>query len=390
MRSALVVLAAVVALAACGSDDDKDAAAATTEPPPTTAAPSTTITPTTTTVDGPFAAIDPIVSAFVDDNELNGAGLIVVDAVDGIVLHEHWGEFSEDRISLIASSSKMISAGVLLHLADDGLLDLDAPVADVADWGDGNPDVTPAQLLSNSSGLVGLAPNPFYEPYLCMFDAEAVLEDCGQAIFTTPDDDGDVGPPDTAFDYGGAQWQVAGAVAEAASGQTWDQLIDEIYVQPCGLETLAFNNHFAQLPSLGYPTEFAADPSTLAATDNPNIEGGAYVTTGDYGELLLMILRDGRCGDEQVLSPEALDAMLDDRIGAVYGGDAAPGTGYGLGWWIDRDTGLRSDPGLYGATAWLDLEDGYGAYLVIEATGDEGLELALQLGPVIDEAIAIR
>ena len=54
----------------------------------------------------------------------------------------------------------MITAGVLLHLADDGLLDIDAPVAEAVEWGAGNPDVTVAQLLSNSSGLVGLLIEP--------------------------------------------------------------------------------------------------------------------------------------------------------------------------------------------------------------------------------------
>ena len=103
-----------------------------------------------------FSAIGPIVDAFVAEQGLNGAGLIVVDREDGVVHEEYWGEFDADRISLIASSSKMISATVLMRLDDDGLLDVDAPVADVVEWGAGNPTVTPAQLISNSSGLIGL------------------------------------------------------------------------------------------------------------------------------------------------------------------------------------------------------------------------------------------
>ena len=104
--------------------------------------------------------ISPVVQQFVDERGLDGAGLVVVDEQDGIVHEEYWGEFSRDRISLIASSSKMIVAGVLMALDDQGLLDIDAPVADVVEWGAGNPTITPAQLLSNSSGLVGLLPNP--------------------------------------------------------------------------------------------------------------------------------------------------------------------------------------------------------------------------------------
>ena len=70
------------------------------------------------------------------------------------------GRLHADRVSLLASSSKMITAGVLLHLADDGLLDMDAPVADVVDWGAGNPTITPAQLRVEQLGSPRPAPRP--------------------------------------------------------------------------------------------------------------------------------------------------------------------------------------------------------------------------------------
>lgn len=336
-----------------------------------------------------FSAISPIVQAFVDEEGLNGAGLIVVQADDGVVHEGYWGEFSADRISLIASSSKMITAGVLLHLADEGVIDMDAPVADVVDWGAENPDITPAQLLSNSSGLVGLLPDPAYGPYVCQFLAVGTLEDCAAAIFSTPDDDADIAPPDSEFRYGGAQWQVAGGLAEAVSGQTWDELIHEIYVEPCELETLGYNDHFTQIGSgFDYPTPFNSDPGTLADTANPNMEGGAYVTTGDYAKLLLMHLRAGMCGDTQVLSTDALAAMHGDRIASAYDGDGfGPTSGYGMGWWVDRESGRITDGGAYGSVPWLDLDDGYGAYLVIEADSGTGNALASELYDVVHAAV---
>ena len=435
------ILAALLVLAACGSEasgGDRASGATTTtvaapteateapasstteeptvatEPPPTTveAAPEATTTSTTTTTSVPaepaepptttvepepavatydFTAISPIVQDFIDEKGLNGAGLIVVQRDDGVVHHEHWGEFGPERISLITSSSKMVVAGVLMRLHDDGLLDIDAPVADVAGWGAGNPEVTPAQLISNSSGLVGLLPNPAYGPYVCQFLPIGTLQACAEQVFTTTDDDADIVPPDTEFRYGGAQWQVAGAVAEVASGKSWAALIDEVYVQPCGLDVLAFNNPFTQLEGepYRYPASFDSDPSTLMPTDNPNLEGGAYVTTGDYGALLLMHLRDGMCGDNRVLSAESLDRMHSDRIMAAYGSDVW-GSGYGMGWWVDRENGRITDGGLYGTVPWLDLEDGYGAYLVVEADSPTGNALAGLLYEVVEEAVAGR
>lgn len=335
-----------------------------------------------------FAAIAPIVDAAITEHGLNGAGLVVVHRDDGVVHEQYWGEFGPDRVSLIASSSKMLVAGVLLRLADEGLIDLDAPVADAVEWGSGNPTITPAQLVSNSSGLVGLGPNPVYAPYICQFLPGGTLQDCATSIFTTLDDDADVIAPDTEFRYGGAQWQVAGAVAEAVSGRSWAELIDDTYVEPCGVDSLGFNNHWSQFGvSLGYPREFAGDPTTLTATDNPNMEGGAYVTAPDYARLLLMLLRDGRCDDAQVLSPAAVDRMLADRIGEVYDG-SDDGAGYGLGWFVDRSTGRHTDPGAFGSVPWLDVDADHGAFLIIEGMGRVGSAIAAELFEPVADAIA--
>ena len=312
----------------------------------------------------------------------------MVDRDDGVVHHEHWGEFSPDRISLIASSSKMLVAGVLMRLHEDGLLDIDAPVAEAVPWGSGNPDITPAQLVSNSSGLVGLLPNPAYGPYVCQFLPVGTLQGCAESIFSTAVDDADIVPPDTEFRYGGGQWQVAGGLAEAVSGRSWAELLDEVYVEPCDLDVLAFNNHFTQFESeaFAYPDAFGGDPSGLVATDNPNMEGGAYTTTGDYGALLLMHLREGMCGDNRVLEPESIARLHADRtLEAHPDGSGAPG--YGMGWWVDRETGRISDGGAYGTVPWLDLDDGFGAYLVIEATSVLGGSLAGQLFEPVEAAV---
>ncbi len=337
---------------------------------------------------GAWDAVAQVVSEFVLAEGLNGAGLAVVHRDHGVIYEEYWQDHGPDRVSLIASSSKMISAGVLLRLHEDGALDLDAPVSDVVDWGSGNPDVTPAQLISNSSGLVGLLPNPSFAPYVCQWTVATTLQECGDTIFTTSADDDHVLDPDTTFRYGGAQWQVAGALAEAASGKSWAELLDEIYVQPCGLEMLGFANLGQFSGGFSYPAGFDGNVDVIIETANPNIEGGAFVTVPDYAALLLMHLRDGACGDTQVLTPESLDRAHGDRIGPAYDGDASGSAwGYGMGWWVDRESGRITDGGAFGSQVWLDLDDGYGVYLLIEATSEQGQSLSAQLYDLIEEAV---
>lgn len=357
--------------------------ATTTAAPPTSApvdtAASTSAPPEEVEFDG--TQVDALVDAFVATESLDGAGLAIVHRDHGIVHEGYWGEFDADRVSLVASSSKMVTAGVLAGLADEGLLELDAPIAeqfaDEADWTTAHPAITPAQLVSNSSGLPGLAEGLAYGDYVCQYEAAGTLQECAAQIFTSPQDDGEVIPPDTEYRYGGAQWQIAGAVAELASGRSWSDLVASTYAEPCDLDTFGFTNHWTALEPGGfaYPTAFDGDVSMLPATDNPNLEGGLYTTVDDYAAVVLMHLRDGRCGDEQVLSPAVLDRLHSDRTGEVYGSDV----GYAMGWFVDRATGRLTDPGAYGSVAWLDLDDDHGGFLVIEADGGTGGRLAAQL-----------
>ena len=357
----------------------------TTPPPETTTIATTTIAPSVYD----FADVSAIVETHVAEQGLSGAGLIIVERDDGVVHEEYWGDFDADRVSLIASSGKMIAAGVLMSLDDQGVLDVDAPVADVVEWGASHPTITPAQLLSNSSGLIGLENGFAFESYHCWFIPDVTMQDCAEQVFATGDDDAEVIEPDTEFRYGGAQWTVAGAVAEAASGQTWAELIDELIAAPCGLESVGFNNRVG----FDYPTDFDGDPAVLSPTDNPSPGAGAFSNAPDYAQLMLMQLRGGMCGDVQVLSADAVEAMLADRIGEVYGGDTAGDStgpdmnGYGLGWWVERDSGRRIAFGGFGATPMLDPDNGFGVYIVTESNGETGRGIALQIYDPIEAAV---
>ena len=394
-RDTAVSLAIMIAIAGCSNGSEAAplgdrSATGSTATAAASASPSTSGS-TTASRAYDFQDVSSLLDRFVTQRGLAGAGLVVLEPDDGVVHEEYWGEFDAQRTTLIASASKMISAGVLLRLDDRGYLDIDAPVADAVGWGPSNPAITPAQLLSNSSGLVGIFPDPVYLPYICQYLPEGSLQDCAASIFTTVVDDDDVIAPDTAFRYGGGQWQVAGAVAEVASGRSWAELIDETYVQPCGLDpgSLGYSNYISLMGNgIDYPSEFNGDPSTLVATSNPNVEAGAYATPRVFAELLLMYLRGGTCGDgRQVLSQQAIDRMVADRIGTVYGGSAGPGLGYGMGWWINRQDGFAYSLGAYGAVPTLDLDQGYGYYLVLEANDSTWQAIAGPLHAAIETAV---
>jgi len=422
----LVCLFAFLPLSACGGNNPiaTDATDQVTEEMPTTSpsdeatrieisAPSSSLKSaavTTTSVAEPqlleyemakipesFAEVTAAVENFVSDKNLNGAGLIVIDRDHGVRYHNHWGEFSSDRISLIASTSKVVSAGVLVHLHDRGLLDLEAPISDVVNYAGRLGNITSAQLLSGSSGIPGLRADDAL--YICMFLPTTSLQKCASDGLSIAASDPRTISPDSQFRYGGMPWQIAGAVAEVASGKSWSELIHEIYVEPCDLKSFGYTNPWIPLRAISgnYPN-WDGDLSLLPPTDNPHIGGGAYATTGDYGKLLSLHLNYGKCNGQQVLSEEGVEVMQRNRSGEMYGSPI----GYGLGWWTkeiisyggaapnasnSHDSRRLRDPGLYGSTAWIQPDDGFGVYLVVESTSDIGNQLAEKLYPLIESAV---
>jgi CubicO group peptidase (beta-lactamase class C family) len=343
-----------------------------------------------------FTAFDAAVKAFLAQKGLAGASAVVVQKDYGIVHEMGYGQFAADRLYLIASSSKVMSVGILMRLSDEGKIDINAPISTyLSAFGTYKTDISVAQLVSNSSGLVSLADNPLYTPYLCQYLNGGTLTDCAKAIYTA-NDSADRRSPDTKFDYGGGAWQLAGGIAEVVSGKPWAQLVKEAYVDPCGTPSIGYNNQYQRAfgvndggvaSALSYPPFFQADAGSLAPTQNPSIEGGAYTTAHDYGKILLMHLRGGVCDRGRVLSEASVAQMQEDRIGRVYGGSTSDPNfaGYGLGWWVDRmHPGVVADPGAYGAIPWMDVPRKYAAMILLEASATDGGELLQAVKPTLD------
>lgn len=112
---------------------------------------------------------EPVRAAFrANFEQLNDAAASVAVTLDGELVVDLWGgtcttdagpdqEWQADTITNVWSCTKTMSFLVILMLADQGLLDLDAPVADV--WpefaANGKQAVTTKHVLSHAAGLPG-------------------------------------------------------------------------------------------------------------------------------------------------------------------------------------------------------------------------------------------
>ncbi|NQX89512.1 MAG: beta-lactamase family protein [Halioglobus sp.] len=324
-----------------------------------------------------FTAIDTAMQTFIDDSEtFDGISYTLVDRTAGAVHEAAFGDHTVDTIVMLASTSKVPSVTLLMALNDDDSLNfsVDDTIDTYLPWNGVYGDRTVTQLVSNTSGIPGLDGLDVYGAHICQFNFDIDLEICAETLYSV-EVPGTVAP-NTQFRYGGTPWQISGAVAQQVTNSTWNQVFDEYIGQPCNLDVFTYGNPWLDIEA------FNGSPDSLIGQQNAHVEGGAITSLSDYAKILLLHLRDGVCGDTQVVSAASLAYMRENRAGPL-------GTDYGMGWWIalgDQDSAtLYFDPGAFGAISWMDLERGIGGYVAIDdySRRDPNAVRDLVLGTVI-------
>lgn len=301
-----------------------------------------------------FSPVTAEMQSFVQAYALDGASLRV-NKVGNVVYRQAFGQYTLGTRVRIASASKWLSALTLARLVEKGQLRWTDTV------GRYFPDVEPAkraitleQLFSHTSGLPGGDDS-------CMSNPLFTLASCANRILQQSTM---IGEPGKVFSYGGNSMQVAGRMAELATGRSWDDLFIDEMVVPLGLNA----------------TDFATSSTATGyvRNTNPRIAGGVRSTLEDYGKVVDMVLANG-CLDNTLLLPcsssrrflsqATIEAMARDRTVGTVDVSRPPtstGYGYGLGQWIDPTSPLIvSSPGAFGFTPWVDRVNGIaGVFLV--------------------------
>jgi CubicO group peptidase (beta-lactamase class C family) len=154
--------------------------------------------------------IDAHAARVLGDGIAKAAAVALIDR-DGIVLARSYGA-PEDALWPIASVGKALAAVIALQLADEGALDLHAPVRDVLPWfavGGGHAPITPHHLLTHTAGVIessDLAPASGYD-VLALTDTATGFE------------------PGAHRHYSNIGYRVLGLVLEAAAGEPFGELV---------------------------------------------------------------------------------------------------------------------------------------------------------------------
>ena len=289
-----------------------------------------------------FSPVTGEMQSFVQTYSLDGASLRV-NKHGNVVYRRAFGSYTIGTRIRIASASKWLSALTLARLVDKGqmrwtdTLGQYFPTIEAA-----KRPITLAQLFSHTSALPGGDDS-------CMSNPLYTLASCANRILQVQL----IGEPGKVFSYGGNSMQVAGRMAELATGKAWDDIFIDEMVTPLGMAA----------------TDFATSSTApgYVRNTNPRIAGGVRSTLEDYGRVVDMVLANG-CLDNNIaktclpgrrfLSRATIELMATDRTVGTVDISRPPtsiGFGYGIGQWIDPSSSLIvSSPGAFGFTPWVD------------------------------------
>ena len=296
-----------------------------------------------------------------------------------------------DSIFRIASMTKPLTSVAAMILAEEGKLQIAAPVADylpeLAERTVGLERVpaertmTVQDLLRHTSGLTYAA---FGDSPVQMIwrDAQPMTEDQTNAEMVAK-----LAPlplmfePGTTWEYS-MSTDVLGRVIEVVSGQDLADFIDARISRPLGLRDTGFAATGERAARVAEPQ---IDPSSGARPAMRNVidpgrwasgGGGAVSTAADYVRFCQMLLNGGELDGTRILAPKTVALMASDHLppDCAYGDTARPrfgalapvpemGYGFGLGFAVRTAAGRCPLPGsvgeyfwsgVYGTAFWID------------------------------------
>jgi CubicO group peptidase (beta-lactamase class C family) len=215
------------------------------------------------------------VNNWVAEGDVPGVAVAVVAASGVEDLHVA-GTARTDSLFALASLTKPIVAIAALVAAEEGAIELDAPVADhLPGYGDpARAGITARHLLAHASGLPEIAKG------------------------VAPLDVQPVRPPATRRAYSNEGYHVLAALIEAASGIDYRRYVTEAVLRPLDMDA------FLPLPDEQYGRALdVQDPGLVA----PGVQlfngpawrrrgtaaGGAFATAGAYARVVQLLLAGG-------------------------------------------------------------------------------------------------
>lgn len=297
-------------------------------------------------------------------------------------------EMTADTQVRIASMSKPVSAVAAMILVEDGVLELDAPVATyLPRFGevgvvtsfepdaDGNfpttsqaTPMTVRHLLTHTAGVGYIFDGQ--TPLGALF-AEKTLYAGDGDLAAKMDELADL----PLYFQPGDRWfysysnDILGAVVEVASGMAYEDFLDARIFDPLGMEATTFFVTEDELADVATLYVHGEDGNLYPAYSEENPEyqprwasggGGLISSANDYARFALMLANGGTLDEVRILQPETIAMMVQPQVRPDQLPEGMAGFSYGFGFGIvlpagDGETAMGI-PGDYGWGGFFDTD----------------------------------
>ncbi|WP_028784533.1 serine hydrolase domain-containing protein [Thalassobacillus devorans] len=244
-------------------------------------------------------------------------------------LMDHPVAMKKDTIFDMASISKVFTTTAAMQLYEEGLFQLDDPVAKhIPEFAvNGKEEVTIRQLMTHTSG---------FTPWVPIYTQEGDREDRLQYVLERPL----ANEPGTTYTYSDLNMITLGILIERLSGQRLDDYVKENITEPLGMEDTMYNPP-ASLKERIAATEYQpwtdrgivwgeVHDENAWSLDGVAGHAGVFSTAKDLATFAHMYLNEGSYGGTKILKPETVKLLTENQIPQF------PGDEHGLGWELQQ------------------------------------------------------
>ena len=269
-----------------------------------------------------------------DENRIPGASVALVEKdrtiwAGGVGMADVAGgvEVTPNHLFRIGSISKSFTALAVLHAVEDGLLDLDTPVRELAPevdftnpWRRTHP-VTVAMVMEHTAGFDDI----HYREYAKVDDPGITL---AEGLAYNPGSRVSRWRPGTHMSYSNSGPAIAAYVVEKITGKTFENHVREHVFEPLGMDSSTFHlPRDTAVLAKGYDADGVREARYDHIIVRPS--GGLNSSSREMARYLRMMINRGTLDGVRLLAPETITRMetptttLAARAGFTYG--------YGLG-----------------------------------------------------------
>ncbi|MFC5182443.1 serine hydrolase domain-containing protein [Actinomadura harenae] len=238
-----------------------------------------------------------------------GTGGEMVEEAAGVLSTATGVGATVDSVFQIGSVTKVLTATLVMQLAGEDAIDLDAPVGTyLPGFRTGFPEVTVRQLMSHTAGFEG-----------DIFTDTGKGDDCLALYVDLLAEVPQLFEPGEMFSYNNAGYSVLGRIVEVVRGKPFDACMRDHLFTPFGM-THAANDPYEAILHRAAVGHLGGMPSPVWAMARSNAPAGS---------MLAMTPRDLVAFARAHLADPSLHAMREPQVTLP---DIGWGTAWGLGW----------------------------------------------------------